>query len=92
MREKSKEYEIEFKKNSVEIFLGSGKKKAQFVKELGVPESTFSGWVKKYGGLFEKEPINEQEKLERLRKKLAEAQMENDLLKKTIAIFSKQPV
>ena len=92
MKSKMKEYEVEYKKSSVELFLASGKSSKQFARELGVPDSTLRDWVKKYGELYEKEPANDQEKLERLRKKLAEAQMENDLLKKAIAIFSKSLV
>ena len=92
MKRKVKGYEVEYKKSSVEHFLTSGRSSKQFARELRVPDSTLRDWVKKYGELYEKEPANEQEKLECLRKKLAEAQMENGLLKKAVAIFSKSLV
>ena len=92
MKREVKQYDEEFKKSSVELFFKSGKKQKPFSGELGVSPETFRGWVKKYGEAYEPEPKTDQERLNCLRRKLFEKEMENDLLKKTIAIFCKNLV
>ena len=92
MKKEVKTYEDEFKKSSIELFYQSGKGQKPFARELGVNGSTFRGWLKKYGKFYEPEPATDRETLNRYRKDLAYAQMENDLLKKTIAIFTRNMV
>ena len=101
MKKKVKKYDEDFKKSSVELFLKSGKRQKEFDRELGVISETFRGWIEKYKKDYEPDPKTDQEKLESLRKKLFEKEMENDLLpvfgakpqmKKTIAIFCKSQV
>ena len=87
-----KNYDEEFKKSSVELFFNSDKSQKQFSRDLGVSDSTFRGWLKKYGELYEPAPANDQERLDKYSKQLTEMQMENELLKKTIAIFSRNLV
>ena len=92
MKRKFKKYDEDFKKSSVELFFQSGKRQKPFARELGVVPETFRGWVDKYKELCEPELKTDHEKLNDLRKKLFEKEMENDLLKKTIAIFCKNLV
>lgn len=91
---KTREYDKEFKQNAVNLYFESGKALSQIASELGLPASTLAGWVKAY----------EQDKTEafpgkghvktsdaelvRLRKELAIAQEERDILKKALGIFS----
>ncbi len=89
MSKKVKKYDDDFKKSSVELFLKSGKRQIDFAKELGVSADTLRYWLSKYGKLYETEPATDQDKLKKYQRELFEARMENDLLKKTIAIFSK---
>ena len=89
MRKETKKYDDDFKKSSVELFLKSGKKQIDFAKELGISASTLRYWLSKFGKLYEAEPATDQEKLKKYQRELVEARMENDLLKKAIAIFSK---
>ncbi len=87
-----KKYDEDFKKSSVELYLRSGKKQRQFARELGVAYETFRGWLNKYAEADKAEPATDKESLDRYRKELMEAKMENELLKKAIAIFSKNLV
>ncbi|PGQ04422.1 transposase, partial [Bacillus cereus] len=45
---KVKQYEEEFKRQSVKHILQTGKAVAQVARELGVSVNTLYGWVKKY--------------------------------------------
>lgn len=56
---------------------------------MGIPDSTFRGWLKKYANL-EPAPKNKDEEILRLKRELAQVKMERDLLKKVTAIFSRE--
>lgn len=86
-----KQYDEDFKKSSVELFHKSSKGAKSFAKELGVPSSTLRGWLDKYSDIHP-EGISDKDQVAIYRKRLSELQMENELLKKTIAIFSKRLV
>jgi len=45
---KSRNYDREFKLNAVRLHTSGSKKASQVCKDLGIPDSTFSGWVKEY--------------------------------------------
>ncbi len=88
-------YDKEFKLNALAM-LKEGKTQAQICRDLGVPETTFHDWVVKYRnhgqvGFSGSGNIRDSEKeLISLQKELADARLERDILKKAIAIFSKQ--
>lgn len=87
-------YDKEFKQNAVNLYLQSSKGLNQIASELGVPPSTLSGWVKAYqADTTEAFPgkghvKTSDEEIVRLRKELAIAQEERDILKKALGIFS----
>ena len=87
-------YDKEFKLNAIAL-CKQGKSAAQVCRDLGIPESTFSGWMKEYSQEGEKgfpgsgNIKNSNEELFRLKKELADVQLERDILKKALAIFSK---
>ena len=91
-KKKNKSYDEDFKKSSVELYFKTDKKQSEFARDIGVIPDTFRNWLDKYRDLYEPEPGNDREKTDYYRRKLLEAQMENDLLKKTIAIFSKSQI
>jgi len=88
-------YDKEFKLNAISL-RKNGKSAAQVCRDLGIPESTFSGWMKEYNQEGEKgfpgsgNIKSSNEELFSLKKELADAQLERDILKKALAIFSKQ--
>lgn len=85
-----KSYNEEFKKTIVTLY-ENGKKLAELSREYGINESTIRPWIKKYGTITTStgEIINNDEII-KLKKKLQEIELENEILKKAVAIFSKK--
>lgn len=87
-------YDKEFKLNAIKLYQESGRSYRQIGEELGVPEATLAGWVTDY----KKDGINSfpgkgylkpaEEEVAKLRKELAIAREERDILKKALGIFS----
>jgi transposase-like protein len=89
-----RDYDKEFKINAVNLFLKKEKTYKQLSEELGIPEKTLIGWVYRHKKSGEtcfpgkgklKEPDME---IFNLKKKLAIAEEERDILKKALGIFS----
>jgi len=85
----------EFKVESVQHALASDKAISQVAQDLGIHENVLRRWIKEYqqdpkqsfpglGKLKDSDEENRQ-----LRKRLADAELERDILKKALAIFSK---
>jgi transposase len=84
-----KHYSIEFKQEAVRLALSGAKSKIQTARDLGVPESKLYAWIRQFGpDAPPMAAVAEQAELVRLRKALARAEMERDILKKAIGIFS----
>lgn len=82
-------YNEEFKKSAVEQVIIEGLSQAEVCKALNVSSSAMSSWVRRYSdNLSPKEKSMEQEMAE-LRKRNQQLEMENEILKKATAIFSK---
>ena len=94
MNEKRRKYTKEFKKDSVELLIRSGKTASKIASELGIRHDLLSRWKKEYEAHEEKafpgqgNPIEAE--LSRLKKELANVKMERDILKKAVTIFSKE--
>jgi transposase len=88
-------YDKEFKISAVKLYKG-GKKAADVARDLGVPLATFHYWIEQYDQEQENgfrgsgKPKASNEEMVRLRKELESVKMERDILKKAVAIFSKQ--
>ena len=98
MEESRRKYDEEFKRNAVELCRTSGKSVSQVAQDLGINSSMLGRWRReqtKYGdrafpGVGNLRPGTDlEEENRRLRKELAIAQEERDILKKAMAIFSK---
>lgn len=93
----------EFKREAVALLAGSGRPLTQVATELGIQPSMLRAW--RGNGTMAAElvsqparpggtapvPSAEQAEIRRLQKELDRAQMERDILKKAIAIFSGPP-
>jgi transposase-like protein len=91
---KKRAYDKEFKLNAVQLYLKSNRSYRELGKELGIPVETLSGWIKSYKA-DGKEAFPgkghvkaSDEELVKLRKELAIAREERDILKKAVGIFS----
>lgn len=94
MKNRARSYDKEFKLNAVALHRTSGKSYIELSEELGVPSSTLAGWVKEHthSGLESfpgKGHVKESDmEVTQLRKELAIAREERDILKKALGIFS----
>jgi len=84
-------YDVEFKKQAVQLLLSSGRPLAQVARELGVPAWNLRDWKARLQPQLAQQP----ETLEALRLRLAQVERENgqlrqqrDILKKTLGIVS----
>jgi transposase len=91
---KIRKYDKEFKINAVKLHKDKGRSLSQVSKELGIPCATLAGWVQSYerdkeeafpGQGYLKPSDNE---IAQLRKELAIAREQRDILKKALGIFS----
>ena len=83
-------YTEEFKQSIVSLY-ESGKNSTQICKEYGMSSSTLHKWIKKYT----KVQVSETEtmtmaEIKKMQKKLALLEEENIILKKSMAIFSRE--
>ncbi len=85
-----KSYDEEFKKTLVTLY-ENGKKISELSREYGINESTIRPWIQKYGTITTStgETTNNDEII-KLKKELQQVQLENEILKKAVAIFSKE--
>jgi len=92
-----RKYDREFKIEAVRLVTERGTSIAEAARNLGIHENLLRTWKKRYledtkdsfPGKGHLKPQEEQ--LWRLRKKLADVEQERDILKKALAIFSKEP-
>lgn len=94
---KRKSYDKEFKEMAVSL-VNSGKKASEVAADLGIACDLVNRWRReslKYGtGSFSGNGIKnlseEQKQIADLKKALRETQIENEILKKAVGIFSKR--
>lgn len=95
MNDTRRNYSKEFKQKAVELANVRGNT-TEVAQELGVAGDLIYRWRREmransslaFGGNGKKQLTEEQKELARLRKKLAEVEMERDILKKAVSIFS----
>jgi transposase len=90
----------EFKREAVSLLASSGRPLIQVATELGIQPSMLRSWRdarngQKVAGVvgsgLAAAPSAEQAEIRRLRRELERAQMERDILKKAVGIFSGPP-
>ena len=86
-----KTYTEEFKKTIVELYEAGNKTKSELAREYGTSEGNVRAWIKKYGKI--KTSTGEtttNDEILKMKKKMQEIETENEILKKALAIFSRQ--
>ena len=89
-----KTYTREFKVEAAKLSYNSDKPVEEIAESLGISQSSLNRWRKEYGADPKQAfPGNGQlkgrdEEMVRLKKDLKQAQMENEILKKAVAIFT----
>jgi transposase len=97
---KRRKYDRDFKRNAVLLCTEPGRKVAEVAKNLGISKDLLYRWHREYH-LSNGKPAfpgngiealtEEQKRIRDLEKELRETQMERDILKKAMAIFSRAP-
>ena len=93
-----RQYTQEFKKETVEYSLTSGKTIEKVAQDLGISPHNLSGWRTQYrrcgeltfSGYGKENLTPREEKNRRLKKELIDTTQERDILKKALAIFTKK--
>ncbi|WP_043838660.1 transposase [Muricoccus aerilatus] len=98
-----REFTEEFKREAVGLLESSGRPLMQVAKDLGIQPFTLHNWHGRLGSVAvglrlrsapsrrQQTMFAEEGELRRLRKELERAQMECEILKKAVGIFSGQP-
>lgn len=82
-------YSVAFKQQAVQLALSGEKSKAQTARDLAITENMLYRWIAQFGPDAPPPAADsEHAEIARLRKALARAEMERDILKKAIGIFS----
>jgi transposase len=90
-----RKYDKEFKFNAINLYR-NGKLASAVCRDLGIPDATFHYWIKQYREEREEgfrgsgKPKASNDELAQLKKELENTKLERDILKKAVAIFSKQ--
>lgn len=96
MKKQNQTYTPEFRAEAVKMVVEQGHAQEEAAKRLGIPKGTLAGWMAatrspKVSAAPEACSMAElQAENTRLRKELAEARMERDILKKATAYFTKE--
>ncbi len=96
MKKERRSYDREFKEMTVNLCL-SGKSTKEVSEELGIRPELVSRWKREFeqyqegsfSGHGKANLTSEQKEIMKLKKELREAQLERDILKKAVSIFSK---
>ena len=88
---KVKTYDKEFIRETVKLAKESNKPKSAIARDLGIGVSTLHGWIAKSVEMRPGEIIIGSE-ITQLKRELATAIRERDILKKAVAIFSKPSI
>lgn len=85
----NQKYSEEFKQSIVSLY-NSGKSSTDLCREYGMSSSTMHKWIKKYTDKVSETETMTMAEVKRLQKRLALVEEENIILKKAMAIFTKE--
>lgn len=88
-------YSNEFKKMATELVTIAGNSTTKTAKDLNVPLKTFEKWITAYNKnnkVFDSDYISKDEQIKILKKRVAELETTNDILKKTLGLYVKNGI
>jgi transposase len=90
-RGKKKRFDRDFKMSAVKMVTEGGHKAAEVARSLGIHPNQLYNWKSKYSDNGDKAfpGKGNMTEISALRRKLREVEMERDILKKAVGIFSK---
>lgn len=93
----NRKYDTEFKREAVRLVAEEGMTIREVERNLGITHGVLKGWVQKHRDHQDAAcagsagPQSSEAELKRLRKENEQLRRERDILKKAVAIFSKDP-
>jgi transposase len=83
-------FDDSFRKMAVELSYARGLVK-EVADELGIPPSRLSKWRRRFGPANSPAPLSlsAEQEIKKLRQELKQTQLERDILKKAVSIFSR---
>ena len=89
---KKQHYDRDFKLSAVKMVTEGGHKAAEVARSLGIDAGRLYLWKKQFGNNGDKAFVGKGHlgEMAALRRKLREVEMERDILKKAVGIFSKE--
>lgn len=86
-------YTDDFKREAVRLVTDEGLSRKQVARDLGVSAGSLRDWIHRYApaGPRVSAELTEAEQIRQLRRENARLQMERDILKKAVGIFSQMP-
>ena len=88
---KNKSYDEEFKKMIVELYESHTTTAANIVREYGIGSATLYKWVGQYGKIQTADgEVTNNKEIKKLKKEINDLKIENEILKKAIAIFTQK--
>jgi len=89
---KKKRFDREFKMSAVKMVTEGGHKAAEVARSLGIDANRLYLWKRQFGDNGDKAFVGKGHlsEMAALRRKLREVEMERDILKKAVGIFSKE--
>lgn len=92
MTKKKSIYSSEFKRQAISLVIDAKRPASEIGRELGINVNTLYNWLSTAASRSSKKPVNDDSaaEIKRLRKALAQAELERDILKKAAAYFASQ--
>lgn len=86
-------YSNEFKKMALDLIKISKQSTIKTAKDLNIPLKTLEKWITAYNKnnkIFDSDYMNPQQEIQSLKKRIAELETTNDILKKTLGFYIKE--
>jgi len=83
-------YSTDFKKMATELVTVSKASTIETAKNLNIPLKTFEKWITAYNKnphVFDQNYISPQQQIDTLKKRIAQLEQANDILKKTLGLY-----
>ena len=88
---KNKSYDEDFKKMVVELYENHTATGAEITREYGIGNSTLYKWIKQYGKIETSEgEVTNNKEIKKMKKEINDLRIENEILKKAMAIFTQK--
>lgn len=85
-------YSNDFKKTAVELIKVANQSTTKTAEELNIPLKTLEKWITAYNKnnkVFDSDFLSPQKEIQSLKKRVAELETTNDILKKTLGFYIK---